>query len=63
MGYNKINNQKRQGHLSIFDLNDWKLFYKKFSNDEAMVGILNQEYLNKIFGIGSNGGIYTIEKG
>ncbi|CAK67168.1 unnamed protein product (macronuclear) [Paramecium tetraurelia] len=63
LGYNKINNQKRQGHLSIFDLNDWKLFYKKFANDEAMVGILNQEYLNKVFGIGSNGGIYTIEKG
>lgn len=41
LGYNKINNQKRQGHLSLFDLNEWKLFYKKFSNDEAMVGLLS----------------------
>lgn len=44
-------------------MNDWKLHYKKFAVDEAMVGLLNQEYLNKMFGLGSNGGIYSIEKG
>lgn len=34
------------------------MHYKKFSDEEAIVGLLSQEYLNKMFGIGSQGGIY-----